>query len=115
MKFQQMLLEEIASVKLPGIIFEDNNGAKFLVRNKQVTMRTKHIDVRYHFVREFCNRNLDVVVQGHVEKVLTDENTADICTKNTDVKTFEYHEKEIDEGFPILKKKVFGAGGIAEN
>jgi len=114
MTFQQMLLEEIASVKLPGIIFEDNSGAIFLVRNKQVSMRTKHIDVRYHFVWEFCNRNSDGIVQGHVEKVPTDENTADICTKNTDVKTFKYHEKEIDEGFPILKKKVFGAGGIAE-
>ena len=99
---------------MPGIIFEDNNGAIILVRNKQVTMTTKHIDVRYHFVREFCNRNSDGIVQGHVEKVPTDENTADICTKNTDVKTFKYHEKEIDEGFPILKKKVFGAGGITE-
>jgi len=40
MKFQQMLLEEIASVKLSGIIFENNSGAIFLVRNKQVTIRT---------------------------------------------------------------------------
>ena len=32
MKFEQMLLEEIASVKLPGIIFEDNSGAIYLVR-----------------------------------------------------------------------------------
>ena len=81
MKFEQMLVEEIASVKLPGIIFEDNSGVIFLVRNKQVTMRTKHIDVRYHFVREFCNGNSDCVVQGHVEKIRTEDNTADICTK----------------------------------
>jgi len=58
--------------------------------------------------------NSDGVVQRHVEKVRTEDNTADICTKNTDVKTFKYHEKEIDERFPILKKKVFGAGGIVE-
>lgn len=43
-----------------------------------------------------------------------EDNTADICTKNTDVKTFKYHEKEIDGGFPLLKKKVFGKGGIVE-
>ena len=86
---------------MPGIIFEDNNGAIILVRNKQVTMTTKHIDVRYHFVREFCNRNSDGIVQGHVEKVPTDENTADICTKNTDVKTFIYHEKM--KGFLYLR------------
>ena len=61
-------------------------------------MRTKHINVRYCFVLEFCNSNLDGVVLGHVEKVPTDENTADICMKNTDVKTFKYHRMEIDEG-----------------
>ena len=55
------------------------------------------------------------MLQGHVEKVKTEDNTTDICTKNTDVKTFKYHEKEIDEGFPVLKKKVFGKGGIVEN
>ena len=61
-------------------------------------MRTKHIKVRYFFVLEFYNSNLDGVVQGYVEKVPTDENTADICMKNTDVKTFKYHKMEIDEG-----------------
>ena len=113
-KFQQILLEEIASVELPGILMEDNTGAIFLVKNKQVGMRTKHIDIQYHFVREFCNKNIDGIVQCHVEKVETGENTSDICTKNTDVKTFKYHEQEIDEGFPKLKKKVFGPGGTKD-
>ena len=78
-------------------------------------MRTKHIEFKYHFVREFCNRNSDGVVQGHVEKIRTEDNTADTCKKNKDVKTFKYDEKEIDEGFPVLKKKVIGKGGIVEN
>ena len=51
MKFQHMLLREIASVELPGVLLEDNNGATFLVKNKQVGMRTKHIDIEYHIVR----------------------------------------------------------------
>ena len=51
MKFQHILLREIASVELPGVLFEDNNGATFLVKNKQVGMRTKHIDIEYHIVR----------------------------------------------------------------
>ena len=114
MKFQHMLLREIASVELPGVLLEDNNGAIFLVKNKQVGMRTKHIDIQYHFVREFCNENSDGIVECHVEKIGTEENTSDICTKNTDVKTFKYHGKEIDEGFPNLKKKVFGPGGMTD-
>ncbi len=36
-KFQQILLEEIAYVKNPGILFEDNEGCEFLVKNKQVS------------------------------------------------------------------------------
>jgi len=54
MKFQQMLLEEIAYVQTPGIMLEDNEGCEFLVKNKQVSSRTKHIDIATHSIREFC-------------------------------------------------------------
>ena len=42
---------------------------------KPIELRTKHIDIQYHFVREFCNKNIDGIVQCHVEKVETEENT----------------------------------------
>ena len=45
--FQQMLLSEICENVIPGVIYEDNEGAIFLSKNKQVSQRTKHIDVRY--------------------------------------------------------------------
>ena len=54
MKFQQMLLEEIAYVITPGILGEDNEGCAFLVKHKQVSSRTKHIDIAMHSIREFC-------------------------------------------------------------
>ena len=114
-QFQLMLMREIAEIKLPGILFEDNTGAIFLVHNKQVGARTKHIDVQYHFVRSFCSEDEYGIVKGKVEKIDTTENIADIFTKNTDVKTFEYHAKEIDDGFPKLKEKVFGEDGIANS
>ena len=100
-------------MKLPGILFEDNTGTIFLVKNKQVGARTKHIDVQYHFVRSFCSEDEYGITRGSVEKVDTAENIADIFTKNTDVKTFEYHAMEINDGFPKLKEKVFGEDGIA--
>ena len=50
--FSQMLIKEIANVSLKAIIYEDNTGAIFLVKNQQVGARTKHIDVRHHFIRE---------------------------------------------------------------
>ena len=48
-----MLLTELNLVELPGHMFEDNAGAMFLSRNRQVSKRTKHIDLKHHFVREF--------------------------------------------------------------
>jgi hypothetical protein len=49
-KFTQMLLEEIAEVKMPGIIYGVNEALIFLAENKQVSNWTKYIDIREHFM-----------------------------------------------------------------
>jgi hypothetical protein len=51
-KFIQQLLDEIAFFTTPGILLEDNMGAIYLVKNQQVGQRTKHIDMRWHFICE---------------------------------------------------------------
>ena len=38
-------------------VFEDNEGAKALAGNPLSSARTKHIGVRYHFLRELVKRN----------------------------------------------------------
>ena len=48
----QQVLDEIAFCTPPGILLEDNTSVIFLVKNQQVGQRTKHIDVRWHFIRE---------------------------------------------------------------
>ena len=40
-------------LKLPIVIRVDNIGAIFMSENVAISNRTKHVDVRYHFVREF--------------------------------------------------------------
>ena len=53
LKFLVMSLKEIRKrIKLPIILREDNTGAIFLTNNDVMSQRTKHIDTRYHFVRE---------------------------------------------------------------
>ncbi len=52
-----MLLEEIAYIKTPGILFADNEGCEFLIKNKQVSSRTKYIDIIMHTIRKFCSEN----------------------------------------------------------
>ena len=47
------LLNELGlSTRDPTILFEDNRGAIALSKNPVSHKRTKHIDIRYHFVRE---------------------------------------------------------------
>jgi len=60
----------------PQIILADNQGAIKLSKNPQHHNRTKHIDVRYHFIRK-CNQD------GLIELayIPTTEMVADILTK----------------------------------
>ena len=80
------LLQEIAHVVKPSIIAEDNTGAIFLSKNKQVGSRTKHIDVQYHFIR-------DKVIDGDVkvEYVHTKKNPADLLSKNVTQQDHDNH------------------------
>ena len=77
LKFECMFLQELGIGKMPGIIYEDNEGAIFLAKNQQVGMRTKHIDVKYHFIR-------DLVADNYLDLryVKSEDNYADLMTKN---------------------------------
>ena len=55
-KFIMMLLDKGIrrpdEKRLMGKVYEDNLGVIYLVKNQHVGARTKHIDVRAHFIRE---------------------------------------------------------------
>ncbi|KAI2503386.1 GAG-pre-integrase domain [Fragilaria crotonensis] len=80
-KFIMMLLDEVMRYpkeeKLVGRVYEDNLGAIYLVKNQHVGARTKHIDVRAHFIRE-----LEEAGYLKVQFVRSEENSADILNKN---------------------------------
>jgi len=48
--------------------------------------RTKHIDVRYHFIR-------DIIARGEVtiRKISTHDNLTDMLTKSLPIAKFEHH------------------------
>ena len=58
-------------------IYGDNIGAQQLAKNSMFHARTKHIDVKFHHVREVLKKG-DV----KISYVPTDEMIADILTKN---------------------------------
>jgi hypothetical protein len=60
----------------PTKIFEDNQSAIALAENPVNHTRSKHIDVRYHYIRT-CISNNDI----QLLHVPTNDNTADIFTK----------------------------------
>ena len=90
-KFVVQVMESVGmEVRLPIIVRVDNVGAIHLSNNLSTSQRTKHIDVRYHFIREF-------VEDGFIKIffVWTIENDADIFTKNWSVDVFECYSQKI--------------------
>ena len=65
-------------VPLPIKILVDNVGAIWLANNSGVSGRTKHVDIRAHFVRSFV---MDEMVT--IEFAKSAENTSDIMTKES--------------------------------
>lgn len=64
--------------------FCDSQSAIYLTKDQMLHERTKHIDVKYHFV---CN----VVAQGKLKacKISTHDNPADMMTKPVPIAKFE--------------------------
>lgn len=70
------MLKEVFGLNNGVCIFSDNQGALMLTKNNVHHSRTKHIDVRHHFIR-------DSVANGNIciKYISTNEMKADILTK----------------------------------
>jgi hypothetical protein len=62
----------------------DNQSTILITNNPVKHSRTKHIDIRFHFIRDCAEKKLIIL-----EKVLTDDNLADLFTKAFDKARFE--------------------------
>ena len=68
----------------------DSNGALDLAKNAQFSQRTKHIDIRHHFIRDHLEKG-DISLQY----LPTDAMTADILTKPLDRVKFERFRSQL--------------------
>ena len=82
---QTMLTMEIP-VELPIIVRVDNVGAIFMGENQSATGRSKHIDIRTNFVREYVEDGFIKIIF-----VKSEDNNSDGFTKNTNVETYDRH------------------------
>ena len=81
------------NVTLPIQVNVDNVGAIYLSKSATTSNRTRHIDTRYHFVRDY--------IEDGVLKVLfvrSEDNHADIMTKNLSVRLYDQHSGSIMNG-----------------
>jgi hypothetical protein len=74
------------NVKLPIVVRCDNVGAIFMAENSCSGIRTRHIDTRYHFIREHVEDGLIKIV--FVKSIISD---ADMFTKNVGKEAYEKH------------------------
>ena len=70
------------------MIFCDNSSAIALSKNSVFHKRTKHIDTKFHYIRELVN-NGEIIL----EHCRTQEKFADILTKPLGQKSFEFLRK----------------------
>ena len=81
------LIESLGQkVNLPMLLEMDNKGAVQLANNWSVGGRTRHVDVRNHFLREL--KDMGIIEVRHVPG---DDNDADIFTKNVTRAVFDKH------------------------
>ncbi|GJT39967.1 putative ribonuclease H-like domain-containing protein [Tanacetum coccineum] len=66
-------------------IFIDNESTICIVKNPVFHSKTKHIEIRHHFIRDSYEKRLIQVIKIH-----TDHNVADLLTKAFDVSRFQF-------------------------
>ncbi|GJW07905.1 putative ribonuclease H-like domain-containing protein [Tanacetum coccineum] len=66
-------------------IFIDNESTICIVKNPVFHSKTKHIEIRHHFIRDSYEKRLIQVIKIH-----TDHNVADLLTKALDVSRFQF-------------------------
>ncbi|KAL7566018.1 hypothetical protein ACA910_011037 [Epithemia clementina (nom. ined.)] len=90
-RFVMNVLESMKiELKLPITLYVDNIGAIWLTGNQSTSERTKHIDVPAHYVREYIEDDIIKIVF-----VKSEDNIADIETKNLPTKLQEKHAQKL--------------------
>lgn len=72
----------------PIVIYEDNQSCLKLIKNSKFSNRSKHIDTKFHFVKDYVTKNL-------IECIFcpTEEMVADLLTKPLNGTRINYLQK----------------------
>ena len=91
LKFIVQLLQTMnIEVELPITVYVDNVGAIWLSNHRTTCDRTKHIDIRTSFVKDYQEDGK--IISKFVK---SEDNEADFFTKNTTNVIFQNHQKKL--------------------
>jgi hypothetical protein len=111
MKFEYGLLDEIFlhddEKRLTGWLYNDNLGALYLTKNQHVSIRTKHIDIRAHYVRELQDNGIVKVLFEKSENLVPD-----MLNKNLPEEDHLRHAENLLRGSMICWREDVGEDGI---
>ncbi|CAL1397307.1 unnamed protein product [Linum trigynum] len=85
MIWMKKFLNELGFLQEQPQLFCDSQSDIHLAKNASFHARSKHIDVRYHWIRDVLEMK-----QLQLEKIHTDENGSDMCTKTLPREKFEF-------------------------
>nr|GEV52746.1 putative ribonuclease H-like domain-containing protein [Tanacetum cinerariifolium] len=77
-------------------IYIDNDSIIFIVRNPVYRLKTKHIEIRHHFIIDSYETRLIQVIKIH-----TDHNVSDLLTKAFNVSRFNFLIASISDEFGV--------------
>ena len=75
-----VLLDELGKKQEMGILHNDNQSAIFLTKNSVFYSKSKHIQIKYHFIRYLVENKLVIL-----KKISGSKNPADILTKGVTI------------------------------
>ena len=84
MLWMMRFLQELGLKQDEYVVFCDSQSAIDLSKNSMYHSRTKHIDVRYHWIREVMEKQF-----LQLRKIHTDKNLSDMMTKVVTKEKFE--------------------------
>ena len=97
----QMVRSMEIKVQLPIKVQVDNVAAIWLANNSSVSVRTKHVDLRAHFVRDMIK---DQVIEINFVKS-AENDSSDIMTKNQQGQHYKYAKSKLVYTVQDMKEK----------
>ena len=94
--YVKQILDSIGvEVELPIKIYCDNVGAIYMSTGTTNSPKTRHVSMKYYFTKE-------LIEDGLIELIFvrTEDNEADIFTKNLMKRLFDQHASKMEEEVP---------------